>query len=957
MKKLFYAVLFLLFYFGMSLHSIDMEKTRIKDYIINTESTRADSAHGFDITHYDITMQIFDATDYVEGSVIATVTAEETITEISYELTDMTVNSVLLNGNAATYNYANDLITIQLGTMNPGDTFTTQVDYEGNPTWDGLGMYFGASNVFTISDPNASRYWWACYDHPWDKALADLHITCRDDWLVASNGLRTSIVDNGDGTRTHNWNCAHPIATYLISLVCQAYVELNDSFGDIPIQNFVPSNLVASATEDFSNLPFMMQVYSEKYGQYPFEKYGNAVTAFATYSAMEHQTMTTIGSGNISGTHANEMTICHELAHQWYGDCLTHLTWCDVWLSEGFATYSEAVYMEAWQGFDAMVSYITSSIHNYYLNWAGSSTYTIYNPASPNSYFTPTTYEKAASVLHMIRLQVGDAIFWQIMQTFFSEFMHSNVITADFQQVCEDVSGEDFDQFFEQWIYGSGTPSYEYTYFFNPNLAIPRIMTYVQTASNSDTEFYLDIPVHIYGETGQDSVLVQGTPNSPQQTICMTNIPVYDEVQFDPHDWVLARTETFLGASINNAYSSDGQVIVFWEEFWPEVGVDGYNLYRSEDPAVNFVQINSELITSTNYADENVVNGTTYYYKLKAIKDEYETPFSETYEATPINFPMDQGILVIDETKDGNGSLGNPDDATVDQFYDEIIPAGFDSWDYASAGSPDLDVLANYSTIIWHDDDISQHFIEANINKLGCYLVAGGNLIISGWKTADAIPDFFITDFLSCNQTQLVSQWEFTGASSANYPELFVDGDKLNPAFNGTLPYAAIFPDATNGVYNFEASGGSQYIGETCALRDEPNGTFVLLGFPLFFLQQEGVEDFMYELLTELGELGTNNHIITSEKPSLMNFPNPFNPSTTISFNLPQTALSATIEIYNLKGQKVKTFTNHPITQSSNHQIVWDGTDENGKSVSSGIYFCNLKTNDYQISRKMLLLK
>ena len=955
MNKIYILLIILIISFSLFAYP------RAKDFVIvQNEYSRADSAHGFDITNYNITMEIDDVNDFVAGSVIATVEAEEVITEIAYELESMTVTSVLLNGSTATYNYTNGVITIQLGTMNPGDVFTTQVDYEGYPIWDGLGMYFGANHVFTISDPNASRYWWPCYDHPWDKAVTDLHITVRDDWLVASNGLRTSIVDNGNGTRTHNWDCEQPMATYLVSLVCQVYVELNDSFGDIPIQNFVPTGYVANATEDFSNLPFMMEVFSEKYGPYPFEKYGNAVTSFATYGAMEHQTMTTLGNTNINGNHGGEMVIAHELAHQWYGDCLTHLTWCDVWLSEGFATYSEAVYTEAWQGYDAMVNYVNASIQSVYKNWAGNTPHIIYNPANPNLYFTPVTYEKAASVLHMIRLKVGDEVFWNIMQTFFTEYMYSNVITSDFQEVCETVSGLDFDQFFDQWIYGSGLPSFEYTYFFNPYLAIPRIMTYVQTSSNSDTDFYLDIPVHIYGQTDQDSVLVQGTPNSPIETISMTEIPVYDNVEFDPDNWVLYRTQTYRSVSINNAYSADEQIIVFWEEFWPQVEIDGYNLYRAESPDDVFLQINPEIITETSYIDENVVNGTTYYYKLKAIKDEgFETPFSEVYEATPIDFPMDLGILVIDETKDGNGTPGNPDDAAVDEFYEAIIPTIFTSWDYEDEGIPPLETLANYSTIIWHDDDFAQNYIEDNINNLGCYLAAGGNLIISGWKTADYIPDTFKTDFLSINQTQLISLWEYTGASSGQYTQLEVDPDKINPAFNGTLPYICIFPEAANGIYEFEASSGSSSIGEVCGLKNEPNGTFILLGFPLYFHYESGASGFMHDVLTEIGEVSANNNMVPVEKSYLTNYPNPFNPTTEIRFQISDFNENESIEImiFNLIGQKVKTFLINPSTNQHINSVTWNGTDNSGKPVSSGIYFAKLKTGKVELNRKMLLMK
>ncbi|MBC8414923.1 MAG: glutamyl aminopeptidase, partial [Candidatus Cloacimonetes bacterium] len=204
---------------------------------ITHETVRADSAHGFDILSYDISIEIDEINGFIDGTVIATVEADEIINEIQYELDQMSVDNVLLNGNTATYTYDNSLITIQLGTVNPGEQFTTTVEYSGNPTWNGLGMMINPSYVFTISDPNASRYWWPCYDHPWDKALVDLHITVNEDWDAACNGLRTSIIPNPNGTRTHNWEGSNPMATFLVSIVARNFVELNDNFGAIPIQN------------------------------------------------------------------------------------------------------------------------------------------------------------------------------------------------------------------------------------------------------------------------------------------------------------------------------------------------------------------------------------------------------------------------------------------------------------------------------------------------------------------------------------------------------------------------------------------------------------------------------------------------------------------------------------------------------------------------------------------------
>jgi hypothetical protein len=539
------------------------------------------------------------------------------------------------------------------------------------------------------------------------------------------------------------------------------------------------------------------------------------------------------------------------------------------------------------------------------------------------------------------------------------------VITDDFQEVCENVSGLDLDQFFLQWIYQPGLPSMEYTYFTDLNIGV--IKTYVETSSNTDTEFYLDVPFHINYETGgHDSILVQAAPNIPLESIRPFISPEFISIEFDPNNWVITRNNTFMQTEINNAYSADESVIIYWNEFWSEVNIDGYNLYRAESPEDPFLLINPEIITETSYTDNDVENGTTYYYKLKAIKDEsFETPFSEVYEATPLNFPLDQGILVIDETNDNTGTQGNPDDATVDEFYEDIINSSFTAYDYADEGELDLEYIVNFSTIIYHDDDIVSHHINNNLDPLGCYLAGGGNLIISGWKTALEIPGSFKSDFLNCSATQQVYEWEFTGATSDEYEDLIIDPDKVHIPFNGMLPYIGIFPESTNGIYQYDGVAGSQYIGENCALKAQPNGYFVLLGFPLYFTYNNEAELFMTQLLEEIGEVGVDNYELEITNYELNNYPNPFNPSTTISFLVPQTSSFVTLEIYNIKGQKIKNLpvilsdAQHHIEGNGNnsYSVIWNGTDENNKPVSSGIYFYKLKSGDFEMSRKMLLLK
>jgi hypothetical protein len=920
----------------------------LEEYSLNY-SVKADSTHGFDVISYDISVTIDDENEFVNGSVAAVVEAEENLNQITYELEELNVSSVQVNGREAVFSHNNGELQIQLGSIAPGEQFTTLVNYSGNPqTSDdvyNIGMIFNQNFVFTLSDPSGCRWWWPAYDHPWDKAIINYSITVREDWLVACNGLRISIEDNGDGTRTHNWEGENPMATYLSCIHAAGYEELNQSYGDLPIQNFVMPSQYENASEDFSNLPFMIEVYSQAYGPYPFEKYGNAVVPMVTFGAMEHQTMTTLGNTMITGNHTYEMTIAHELSHHWFGDCLTPLTWADVWLSEGFAVYSEAVYMEAWQGYSQMLEYVQNDIQNYYKNWAASNgPHTVYDPEY-NSYFTPATYEKPASVLHMLRRIVGNETFFTILQDYFQIYKNSNVISQEFIDICQQQSGLDLQQFFQQWIYGSGIPFFDYTYFVGEN----SLKTFVQTTSNTDTEFWVQAPFQIEYESGYDSLLVASSPQTAETTSAISTEATID-VLFDPNSWLLSRGNQYHGWEISDCYAADGEVLLTWDDSWIEI--DGIDIYRSTSLQDDFEKINVEPVSDNFFLDSGLQNDEIYYYKIRAVRNaEYFSKFSEIKQASPMEFSLDSGILVIDESKDGNGAPGNPDDITVDEFYAESLGADFTSYDYAAEGKPELELLSQYSAILWHDDDLSEKNIEANVNELGCYLLAGGKLLLSGWKTANYFPATFIESFAQSSSTQLISEWEMIGTYSEDYPELSVDPDKLNPAFQGRLPYIVSFQTANYPVYYFAGIEGSSHQGEICAVKNE---NFILLGFPLYFFQDEGAADFLQQVKEEFG-ISHLEDLTIPAKTRLQAYPNPFNPTIKIALNIPENK-KITLNIYNSKGQLVKSLFSGRL-ETGERNFVWNGKDDGGKNVGSGVYFLKYTTENEDITRKLILLK
>ncbi|RKX70008.1 hypothetical protein DRP43_03800, partial [candidate division TA06 bacterium] len=373
--------------------------------------------------------------------------------------------------------------------------------------------------------------------------------------------------------------------------------------------------------------------------------------------------------------------------------------------------------------------------------------------------------------------------------------------------------------------------------------------------------------------------------------------------------------------------------------------------------------------TETTYIDTTVMNGNTYYYVISYGVHWFtpdggydgETEFSNELSATPIPFPMDNGILLIDETKDGDGGPITPYDETVDSLYHYVLQNySVTDYDYASEGPIEIDFLSHYSTVIWYDDDYNQHLIENEIDKLASLVVSGGNLIISGWKTADYIPDFFFQNFLNAENVVIIPDVDFLGAfGEDNYPYIDVNGDFI-PTWNDKWAYIATFDgvQSENVLYRYNSFSGDNDSLAVGLVNNLDDKNFVVLGFPLYFMQRDNVKAFYERILTDFGEeMGVDDWYPISEFKLYQNYPNPFSTSTTISFNLATDLRGLTqIKIYNIKGQLVKNFELR-ILNSELIKVVWDGKDENGKQLPSGIYFYKLITEDKSIVKKMLLLR
>lgn len=414
-----------------------------------------------------------------------------------------------------------------------------------------------------------------------------------------------------------------------------------------------------------------------------------------------------------------------------------------------------------------------------------------------------------------------------------------------------------------------------------------------------------------------------------------------------------------------------------------EADLAGYNLYRSETEGDLGEQLNQEVIEGNSYFDIDVEGGVYYYYSLTAV-DETGNESDPTEQLRSRIITLDQGVLIVADTPDGNGSFQNPTLQSITQFYNQILSSyAPDIYPLWSVNDVKLADLGAYSTVIWHKNNASSTpYNQQRINAIKQYLDSGGNILISTYfpgrilAGSDSYPaDFqegdFIFDYFKVNQIQLQAASRFFEAQPlvTGYPLLPVDHEKTPVGINHHLlnieSISAVQPGADIYSYRSDYPGGSpeasmngmpvgiEYLGD--------NYKAVLLSFPLYYMEQQAATALMNYVMSEkFGEpTDVTEEELLPETVTLFtlhsNFPNPFNPETVIRFTLRKES-EINLSVYNLRGQRVKVIADGK-KEAGEHFTAWNGRDETGREVASGIYFYRLTTEFGQKVRKMLLVK
>ena len=424
-----------------------------------------------DIVFHRIKLNINPETRFLEGSVFTNFKVILPTSIVSFDLqSNMKVDSITVNQKKITFTQANNRININFTqTIKANETQGIEIFYRGTPRTSAFGSFsvgtHGATKapvVWTLSEPYGAPDWWPCKDDPSDKIdSTEVWITLPSNFVSVSNGLQKNVVTNTNGTKTYQWKNSHPISHYLISIACSNYQLYQNTFNyrgkTMPVDHYIyPEALTTSVKKLLDQTTDMLTFFSDIFGEYPFidEKYGHAMCNFG--GGMEHQTISSMGS-------FSEDLISHELAHQWFGDKITCKTWSDIFVSEAFASYSEALYQEHKYGKEAYLAVI-----NDHIGRAKKTTEPIFisNPANENLVFDyALTYGKGAVVLHMLRGVLGDSIFFKTLKDYqSSEFAHKSASIDDFRKVAERTSQKDLKYFFDEWIYGISYPKFTFSY-------------------------------------------------------------------------------------------------------------------------------------------------------------------------------------------------------------------------------------------------------------------------------------------------------------------------------------------------------------------------------------------------------------------------------------------------------------------------------------------------------------
>ena len=390
--------------------------------------------------------------------------------------------------------------------------------------------------------------------------------------------------------------------------------------------------------------------FSQTFGEHPFEKNGFATMAAGAgfkWGGMENQTLT-----SLCPDCWGEYLMAHEYAHQWFGDMITCATWADIFLNEGFATFSEALWSESKSGYTAYKNDINNEANSYFNSNPG---WAISNPnwavTTPNDnilFNNAISYAKGACVLHQLRYILGDSLFFLGFKAYATDpsLKYKSGVISDFKNVMAATSGQNLDWFFDQWIFQPNHPVYQNGYYFVQHGSNWEVGFQAKQTQTNTVFFKMPIEIKISFTTGSDTTIrVMNDVNNQLFNFMFTRQP--SAVQFDPNNQIVLKNATLQQIApvpvefASLSASANGSIVVLKWTTATEINNKGFEIQRKvfspqsavgnfDFERVGFVQ---GIGTSTHAKEYSYVDAITEYgkyaYRLKQIDFDGTFTYSE----------------------------------------------------------------------------------------------------------------------------------------------------------------------------------------------------------------------------------------------------------------------------------------------------------------------------------------
>jgi aminopeptidase N len=434
---------------------------------------------GYDVTFYDLNLTLDPEHKKLGGEVTIRFRALENLEIIRFDLfKNLKIHRVSLSGKTLSFKRNDRAVYIALPEpLDAGKDYSMTVSYGGRPLkarkppWRG-GMIWekdksGNPWIGVTCESEGGSIWFPCKDHLSDEPdSVRLHMTVPEGLQVVSNGILENHISL-PGKETYTWSTHYPINIYNITFYAGKYEHIADTLsttqGLLNLDYYILPENSEKARKHFAQVKKVINIYSAAFGPYPWIKEGFKLVE-SPFEGMEHQTAIAYGSGyqDLSWL-GGDYIIVHETAHEWWGNAVSVSDFSDIWLQEGFATYSELVFAEKMKGYDTSLMYA-----NYWLASTINNKLPVVGPRDVSywDYKDGDVYGKGALVLHTIRNIINDStLFFNILQTFYREHaVKSHVTTDDFKEVVERMTGKSWDKFFAAYLYSRKVPVLKWYY-------------------------------------------------------------------------------------------------------------------------------------------------------------------------------------------------------------------------------------------------------------------------------------------------------------------------------------------------------------------------------------------------------------------------------------------------------------------------------------------------------------